>query len=95
MTTASSASTDMVILASMLEPLEAHLLVSVLENEGVRAHTGDSNLVQTDALIAIALGGVRVWVPASQLAAAKAVQAAYHRGDYALSDDFDVGATEK
>ncbi|MDO8989742.1 MAG: hypothetical protein Q7U91_08915 [Sideroxyarcus sp.] len=36
-----------------------------------------------------AVGGVRIRVPAARAAEAREVIAAYHRGDYALSEDDD------
>jgi hypothetical protein len=60
-----------------------------LEAAGVPAVVADANLVQMNSLWAIALGGVRVLVPASRVAEAKDVIAAFNRGDFALPNNFD------
>ena len=57
--------------------------------EVLRSHGVDTQLVQTDSLIAIALGGACVRVPAQCVADAQELIAAFHRGDLALDDDFD------
>jgi hypothetical protein len=39
-------------------------------------------------------GGVRVMVPASQLEAALQIRARYDAGEFAITEDFDVGTRE-
>ena len=80
---------DMQIVARCLDAVEAQLLCACLRAGGVPADTGDTQLVQTDSLIAIALGGACVRVPAQCVADAQELIAAFHRGDLALDDDFD------
>lgn len=82
---------DWLLVARCLDPTEAHLLRACLEAVGLDAMVADANLVQTHSLIAVAVGGARVMVPEAQLERAKAVLAAYHRGEFALDDNVDVG----
>lgn len=81
---------DQVILARGLEPAAAHILCSLLASAGIAADAGDANLIQTHPLLAIAVGGVKIRVPQSQLADATELLAAYERGEFALDDDFDA-----
>jgi len=85
---------DMVILARRMTPTEAHLLCSRLQAAGVQADAGDTNIVQANALLSIAVGGASVRVPSHQLAEAREVMAALRRGDFALGDDFDPGVEQ-
>ena len=82
---------DWLMVARCLDPTEAHVLCACLEAAGLTAMVAYGNLVQTHSLIAVAVGGARVLVPEAQLEQAKAVLEAFHRGDYALDDDADVG----
>ncbi len=84
---------DLVLLARNLKPTEAHILASCLAAAGIHAVTGDTNTVQTNSLWSIALGGAKVRVPQTQWLEAKQVLKAFRRGDFSLSDDFDVGET--
>ena len=86
---------DMVLLVRHLKPTEAHILSSCLNAAGIHAAPGDTNIVQTNSLWAIAIGGAKVRVPQSQLLEAQQVLNAYRRGELALSDDFDVGEVEE
>jgi hypothetical protein len=47
--------------------------------------------VQTDLLLAPALGGVRILVPLEHLAQAQAVLDDFARGAFTLDEDADVG----
>ncbi|MCZ4306661.1 DUF2007 domain-containing protein [Zoogloeaceae bacterium G21618-S1] len=82
---------DWLLVARCLDPTEAHLLCACLKASGLSAMVADANLVQTHSLIAVAVGGARVLVPEAQLERAKAVLEAYHRGDFALDENTDVG----
>ena len=82
---------DLFVVAKCMVPTDAYLLQGCLMAGGVPAVVADANHVQADLLIAPALGGVRILAPASDLAQAAAIIAAYERGDYALDDDADVG----
>ena len=82
---------DLVELARYLVPLEATLVQGCLVAAGVPAVLADAHLVQTDFLLAPALGGVRILVPQDHLAAGQAALAAFERGEFALGEDADVG----
>jgi hypothetical protein len=79
---------DFKTVARFLNPTDAHITCAYLEAAGVPAFVADANLVQLNSLLAIALGGVRVLVPASRVAEAKDVIQAFNRGDFALPDDW-------
>jgi hypothetical protein len=83
---------DLVEVARYLIPLEANLVQGCLAASGVPAVLADAHLVQTDMLLAPALGGVRILVPHDHLQQAQAVLEAFARGEFALGDDADVGA---
>lgn len=80
---------DFKTVARFLNPVDAHIICACLEAAGVPALVADAHLVQMNSLWAIALGGVRVLVPATRVAEARDVIAAFNRGEFALSDDFD------
>lgn len=77
---------DFQLVARFLNPTDAYVLRSCLEMAGVPAVVADAQLVQTNSLWAVALGGVRLLVPALYLDEAKEVMAAFNRGEFALSD---------
>lgn len=83
---------DMTIVAKYLTPTEAHMLCSCLNAAGIPADAGDTNTVQAHSLLSIAVGGARVRVPSAHEAEAREVIAAYHRGEFALDEDFDPDA---
>lgn len=78
---------DYEIVARFLNPTDAYLLCSCLKMAGVPALIADAELVQTNSLWAVALGGARLLVPALHVAEAREVIAAFNRGEYALPDD--------
>lgn len=78
-------------LARYLVPMDANLVQGCLVAAGIPAVLADANLVQTNLLLAPALGGVRIMVPEDWLRQAEGVLAAYQRGEYALDEDADVG----
>ena len=78
---------DLYVVARYLIPLDATLAQGCLEASGVPAMLADAHLMQTDLLLAPALGGVRVLVPADHVQQAHAVLEALARGDYALDED--------
>lgn len=80
---------DWVILENHLTPTEAHLFCACLHSAGLQADAGDTQVVQANPLIAIAVGGASVRVHVSQVAEAREVLAAFRRGDFELGDDFD------
>jgi hypothetical protein len=83
---------DLFAVAKYLIPIEASLVQGCLAASGIPAVLADAHLMQTDLLLAPALGGVRILVPAAHLLQAQAVLAAFERGEYQLDDDADVGA---
>jgi hypothetical protein len=82
---------DFETVARFLDPTDAHIVTACLAAAGITALVADANLVQTNALWAIAAGGVRILVPATHAAEARQVIAAFERGDFALPDDDDPG----
>jgi hypothetical protein len=81
-----SGSGDLVLIARLFTALDAHLLRSRLEAEGVPAVVVDDNIVQTNPFLTLAVGGVRVLVPESLAERAREIARAIERGDYALDD---------
>lgn len=47
-------------LAAFSQPIEAHLLISRLNGNGVAAYARDENMVALDWLASLAVGGVKV-----------------------------------
>jgi hypothetical protein len=82
---------DLVEVARYLVPLEANLVQGCLVASGIPAVLADAHLVQTDLLLAPALGGVRILVPEEHLQQAQAVLEAFARGEFELGEDADVG----
>lgn len=85
---------DLFAVAKCLVPTDAYVLQGCLVASGIPAVVADANHVQADLLIAPALGGVRILVPAAYLDDARRVLDAFERGDFALGDDADVGQPE-
>ncbi len=81
---------DLFEVARYLIPMEASLVQGCLAASGIPAVLADAHLVQTDLLLAPALGGVRILVPEDHLVQAQAVLEAYRRGEFALDEDADV-----
>lgn len=84
---------DWVILARDLDQAEAYPLVSLLTSAGICAELDDIHAVQVG--LALAMGGVKIRVPQSQLAQARQLLAAFNRGEFALGDDFDAESGER
>ena len=85
--TAAESTRGMVTIARLLDPTEAHILLGRLEAEGIPAFIADQQLVQTNRLWTIALGGVRLQVPEVLAQQAQAVITALREGRYALDED--------
>jgi hypothetical protein len=85
---------DLFSIAKYLVPLEASLVQGCLVASGIPAVLADEHLVQTDLLLAPALGGVRILVPADYLLQARGVLEAFERGEFALDENADVGAPD-
>ncbi len=78
-------------LRRFLEPMHAHMLAACLQDRGVPAFVADADTVQTNMLLSIALGGVRLQVPEVLIERAQAIMESYDRGDFALKDPEDEG----
>ncbi len=85
---------DLFVVAKCLVPTDAYVIQGCLVAAGVPAVVADANHVQADLLMAPALGGVRILVPAEHLDEARRVLDAFERGAFALGDDADVGQPE-
>lgn len=77
---------DLVTVTRVFNTLEAEMLRGCLEAEGIPATLGDVQTVQTDTLLTVALGGVRVMVPAPFADAARQTIAAFERGALAIDE---------
>ncbi|MFL6675588.1 MAG: putative signal transducing protein [Massilia sp.] len=84
---------DLFVIAKYLVPMQASLVQGCLVASGIPAVLADEHLMQTDLLLAPALGGVRILVPASYLLQAREVLEAFERGEFELDEDADVGGT--
>lgn len=73
--------------ASYPTPTEAHLMRNVLQSAGLSARLADANFVQAEQWLTAAVGGVRLLVPASQVAAAKTTIEEYNAGSFKLEGD--------
>lgn len=86
---------SLVLLARVLEPVQAHILQGRLQAEGIPVFVADGGLVQTNPLWTMALGGVRVLVPEHLLGRAQAVMTALAEGRYALDEDAAPGTADE
>lgn len=80
---------DLFIVARYLIPMEATLMQGCLEASGIPAVLADAHLMQTDLLLAPALGGVRILVPSTYIQQAQAVIEAFAQGEFELDDSAD------
>jgi hypothetical protein len=85
---------DFVAIASCTTPTEAHLLKETLIAAGLRAEVADANFIQANSWMSSAVGGVRVLVPASLAAEAKAAVDAFNAGAYQLDASHGTAAEE-
>ena len=78
--------------ARYINPIDAQVLAARLQSEGLAAQVMDSDTVIANGVLfgSLALGGVRVMVPESQLEDAKRIRVAFDAGEYAIDEDFDV-----
>jgi len=86
---------DLYVVARYMIPMDANLAQGCLEASGIPAMLADAHLMQTDLLLAPALGGVRLLVDAQHLQQAYAVLEALARGDYALDEHAPDGEWHK
>ena len=88
---------DLVTVTRVFNSLEAEMLRGCLEAEGIPAILGDAQTIQTDTLLTVALGGIRVMVPAPFADAARSTVESFERGELAideLPDDAGPAAPE-
>jgi Putative prokaryotic signal transducing protein len=77
---------DLVTVTRVFNSLEAEMLRGCLEAEDIPVALGDVQTVQTDTLLTVALGGIRVMVPAPFADAARQTVAAFERGALAIDE---------
>lgn len=79
--------------ARYILPLDAQVLAGLLREEGIAAQVMDSDTIYANGALfgSLALGGVRVMVPESQLEVAKRIRTAFDAGEFAIDENFDVG----
>ena len=77
---------DLVTVTRVFNALEAEMLRGCLEAEGIPAMLGDVQTVQTDTLLTVALGGIRVMVPLPFADAARQTVEAFERGALAIDE---------
>ncbi len=77
---------ELVTVTRVFNSLEAELLRGCLESEGIPATLGDVQTIQTDTLLTVALGGIRVMVPASFADAARLTVQAFEHGELAIDE---------
>jgi hypothetical protein len=78
---------EFVTIARILNPVNAQILQARLVAEGIMAVLGDANMAQTYNLISIAIGGAKLRVPRSQVAAANEILAAIRSGKLAAAEE--------
>jgi hypothetical protein len=71
---------EFVTVTRVFNSLEAEMLRGCLENEGIPVTLGDAQTVQTDTLLTVAMGGIRVMVPAPFADSARLTVEAFERG---------------
>jgi len=71
-----------VTIERFLDPWEAHVVKARLVAEGIDARVSNDQLSMVDWPMAFALGGSALQVPDADVAQARDILAAYHRGDF-------------
>ena len=77
---------DLVTVTRVFNSLEAEMLRGCLQAEGIPATLGDAQTIQTDTLLTVALGGIRIMVPATFADAARQTVAAFEGGALAIDE---------
>jgi hypothetical protein len=82
------------VCARFLLPLDAEVFAARLVQEGIAAQVADADAVYGHGALLFSMdsSGVRVMVPASQLERALRVREALDAGEFAIDENFDVGA---
>jgi hypothetical protein len=78
---------DLVTVGEFWNPIEANLLRSLLQSEGIFVHLWGEHLGVAHTFLSVASGGMKVQVPRNQAAQARELIAAYKRGELALEED--------
>lgn len=78
---------DFVTVARCGSPTEAHVMQGTLASAGLDAHVADANVAQGHPWLTGAIGGVRVLVPAAQLAAAQRTLESFRQGELELEGE--------
>ena len=89
---------ELVTVTRVFNSLEAEMLRGCLESEGIPVMLGDAQTVQTDTLLTVALGGIRVMVPAPFAEAARTTLQAVERGELEIDElpaDSEPAAAEE
>ncbi len=76
------ANDSLVVLTSFEMPPEAHIFKNMLLAHDIPAFVKDEHIVQTDSILTIAYGGVKVVVPADYVEPALKVLEEYHDGTH-------------
>ena len=77
----------LVTVAEFWNPVEANLLRSLLQSEGIFVHLWGEHLGVAHTFLSVASGGMKVQGPASQVAQAQELIAAFKRGDLAMDEE--------
>ena len=77
---------ELVTVTRVFNSLEAEMLRGCLEAEGIPATLGDAQTIQTDTLLTVALGGIRVMVPTPFADVARQTVEAFERGALAIDE---------
>jgi hypothetical protein len=82
------------VCARHLLPMDAQVFAACLQNEGIAAVVMDADTISVTGAVFSALprGGVQVMAPASHFEEADRIRAAFDSGEFAIDEDFDVGA---
>ena len=84
---------NFVTVASSLNSITMHILRARLEAESIPAILADANMAQSYSLVSVAVGGVRVQVPAEFVEEAQQIIADVNSGALMLTEDEDVGSS--
>ena len=77
---------ELVTVTRVFNSLEAEMLRGCLQAEGIPVTLGDAQTVQTDTLLTVALGGIRVMVPTLFADAARLTVQAFECGELAIDE---------
>lgn len=69
------------------DPIEAHIARGLLASQGIDAHLGDEHLMMANWEWRLAVGGVKLRVPAEQAQHACNILRAAEAGDYVLEEE--------